>query len=168
LPQITRRLVLAALPAVACGHHVVAHGSPDRSAVLTVGGLVRPGSGEREVRFDLAALAQLPQRRIKTRTPWHSGEQEFTGPLLRDLLAAAGTEGQTLRMWALNDYRVDIPFDDARRFDVIVAHQINGQPISVRDKGPLFVMYPFDRNPELRNSVYLSRCIWQLRRIESR
>ena len=82
------------------------------------------------------------------------------------MLAAAGAEGSALRLRALNDYRVDIPADDVRRYDVIVAHQLNGQALTVRDKGPLFLMYPFDRHPELRNSVYFSRCIWQLRHIE--
>ena len=134
--------------------------------VLTIEGAVRRPGGEREAHFDVAALALLPQRRIRTTTPWHVGEPGFDGPLLRDVLAAAVADGSSLRLRALNDYRVDMPADDARRYDVIVAHQVNGQTITVRDKGPLFVMYPFDRHPELRNSVYFSRCIWQLRHIE--
>ena len=43
---------------------------------------------------------------------------------------------------------------------------IDGKPIGVREKGPLFVMYPFDERPELRTSVHFSRCIWQLKSIE--
>ena len=35
-----------------------------------------------------------------------------------------------------------------------------------RDKGPLFVIYPFDTRPELRNAVYFSRCAWQLKAID--
>jgi hypothetical protein len=38
--------------------------------------------------------------------------------------------------------------------------------MSVREKGPLFVMYPFDEQPALRTSVYFGRCIWQLKAIE--
>ena len=34
------------------------------------------------------------------------------------------------------------------------------------EKGPLFVMYPFDTQPALRTAVYFSRCIWQLKSIE--
>lgn len=138
----------------------------DGPTVLTIEGSLRRPGGEREAHFDVAALALLPQHRIKTTTPWHVGEPLFTGPRLRDVLAAAGADGSSLRLRALNDYRVDIPADDPLRYDVIVAHQLNGQAITVRDKGPLFVMYPFDRHPELRNSVYFSRCIWQLRHIE--
>jgi hypothetical protein len=38
--------------------------------------------------------------------------------------------------------------------------------MAVRDKGPLFIIYPFDQHAELRNSVYHSRCAWQLKAIE--
>lgn len=30
------------------------------------------------------------------------------------------------------------------------------KPLSVRDKGPLFLIYPFDQYPELRNKLYYS------------
>ena len=38
--------------------------------------------------------------------------------------------------------------------------------MAVRDRGPLFVVYPFDAQPELRNAVYYSRSAWQLKSIE--
>jgi len=163
-----RRRVLAALPALAWPAWSPALAASPGPTVLSVEGAIRRANGERAAHFDMALLEQMAQHRIKTPTPWHSGEPEFSGPLLRDVLAAAGAEGPTLRMWALNDYRVDIPTEDAQRLDVIVARLVDQRPIAVRDKGPLFVMYPFDRHPELRNSLYLSRCIWQLRRIEVR
>ncbi|HLL17733.1 MAG TPA: hypothetical protein VK439_03030, partial [Rubrivivax sp.] len=78
----------------------------------------------------------------------------------------AGAHGGTLRLVALNDYRVDMPFDDAQRHDVIVARLLDDKPMAVRDKGPLFVIYPFDARPELRNAIYYSRSAWQLRTIE--
>ena len=80
----------------------------------------------------------------------------------------AGAHGTTLRLRALNDYRVDVPFDDAQRYDLIVARLLDGQPMPVRDKGPLFAVYPFDAQPELRNAVYYSRSAWQLSSIEVR
>jgi hypothetical protein len=30
------------------------------------------------------------------------------------------------------------------------------------DKGPIFAMYPFDSDPDLKKQVYFSRCIWEL------
>ena len=37
---------------------------------------------------------------------------------------------------------------------------------SVRDKGPLFLVYPFDTNPETYNEKYFSRSVWQIKEIE--
>jgi hypothetical protein len=106
--------------------------------------------------------------RCSTRTPWYAQARQFTGPLLRDVLRAAGAHGTVLQARALNDYRVEIPFQDAQRFDVIVARLLDGAPMPVRDRGPLFVIYPFDAQTELRNAIYFSRSAWQLRALEVR
>jgi hypothetical protein len=139
------------------------------SPLLSVSGAALSGAPRGRVEFDMADLERFAQRRIVTTTPWYSSAREFTGPLMRDVLAAAGLppakDGQA-RCTALNDYRVDIPLNDIRKYDVIVARLLDGKAMSVREKGPLFVMYPFDDQPELRTSLNLARCIWQLRAIE--
>jgi len=116
--------------------------------------------------FDMSMLERLPQHSFVTRTPWYSTPRKFTGPLLRDVLAACGAQGSNLRATALNDYRVDLPFEDAQRFDVLVARLLDDKPMAVRDKGPLFIIYPFDSSAELRTTVYYSRSAWQLKTLE--
>lgn len=37
--------------------------------------------------------------------------------------------------------------------------------MSVRDKGPLFLIYPFDDNPDLFDEVYFGRSVWQIAQI---
>ena len=139
---------------------------PAGPVVLTVTGKVAlPNDGPRAV-FDMAMLEQMPQGSFTTKTPWYAQPRKFTGPLLRDVLAAAGAQGTTLRALALNDYRVDIPFADAQLHDILVARLLDDRPMPVRDKGPLFIIYPFDSKPELRNAVYYSRSAWQLKAVE--
>jgi hypothetical protein len=137
--------------------------------VLTVSGaLLAAPARDGRFDFDLPALRNLRQHRVLTTTPWYKGASEFAGPLLREVLAAAGlppTSEGSVRCTALNDYRVEIPLDDAMRYDVVVAHLLNGKPMSVRDKGPLFIIYPFSARPQLRTTTYYNRCIWQLRTI---
>lgn len=162
--QRRRRQLLTTLPLLGCLAHRAAAAQSQRDTVLEV---IAPHRSTPYL-LDMAALQAMPPRRIKTRTPWHEGEPVFAGPLLRNVLAAAQATGTSLRLLALNDYWVDIPADDAHKLDVVVATSIDGQASSVRDKGPLFVMYPFDSHPQLRNAVYFSRCVWQLRRIEVR
>jgi hypothetical protein len=38
--------------------------------------------------------------------------------------------------------------------------------MAVRDKGPLFIVYPFDSRSDLRSERYYSRSAWQLRALE--
>lgn len=167
-PALRRRTVAAGLLAAAWVPAAHALDAPTSEPVLTLSGRLRTPNQGTEAMFDMPMLARLPQTEIVTRTPWYAGEaRRFAGPLLRDILAAAGaTDASMLRAVALNDYRVEIPAADARMFDVIVARSLDGRPMTVREKGPLFVMYPFDAKPELRTAVYFNRCIWQLRAIE--
>jgi hypothetical protein len=116
--------------------------------------------------FNLNTLESLPQRQFTTMTPWSDKPIQFSGPLMRDVLAIAGAKGQNIRATAINDYRINIPVQDAMRFDMIVATRMNGERMSVRDKGPLFVVYPFDSLPELQQARYYERSIWQLKSLE--
>jgi hypothetical protein len=108
--------------------------------------------------FDPAAFA--------TTTIWTEGLHTFVGVPLVDLLAAVGAEGSLLRASAINDYTVEIPVGDAVEGGPIVAYLMDDRPMSVRDKGPLWVVYPFDDVPEYQTETIYSRSIWQLDRIE--
>lgn len=141
---------------------------PSGPVVLTLSGQVRSPNKGKEAWFDMAMLERLPQTSFTTATPWFAQARRFTGPLLRDVLREAGAFGTVLHARALNDYRVDIPFADAQRFDVVVARLLDGKPMPVRSRGPLFVIYPFDAEDELRSPIYFSRSAWQLRSIEVR
>jgi hypothetical protein len=129
--------------------------------VLTVSGAQTPSRD-----FTLASLEALPQVEVRTTTPWSKVAVTYRGPLLRTVLEAAGAKGQELRAIALNDYRVTLPLADVREHNVILATRADGQPLLVRDKGPLFVIYPFDSEPALKQPVYYERSIWQLRRLQ--
>ena len=135
--------------------------APSAPVVLTV----RSAGGASRT-FDMAALAHLPQRDIVTATPWYDRPHKFTGPLLRDVLGAANAKGATLKAIALNDYAVEIPLADALKYDVIVARLFDDKPMPRRDKGPLFIIYPFDEQAELHKQLYFTRCAWQLKEIE--
>ena len=116
--------------------------------------------------FDIADLEALGAEEFSTTTIWTEGEQTFTGVSLLALLAEAGISDGTLKATAINDYAVEIPVSDAVVGGPIVAYFLNGEPMSVRDKGPLWIVYPFDADPHYQTEVIYSRSIWQLDRIE--
>lgn len=116
--------------------------------------------------FDLKMLEELSGRSGEMETPWTQGRVKFSGPLLRAVLEAAGAHGSAMKVKAINDYTADVPIDDALDLDTILATRMNGEPMSVREKGPLFLIYPFDKDPGLYNEKYFSRSVWQIKAIE--
>lgn len=136
---------------------------PVGAVVLTVEGSVTQTNQGGKAQFDMRMLEQLPQHAFTTRTPWYPDAVTFTGPLLRDVIAAAGGAGSAITAVALNDYKTEIPFADVHQHVVIVARLMNNRPMAVREKGPLFIVYPFDSKAELRTELYYNRSAWQLR-----
>ncbi len=134
--------------------------------VLTLSGKIAEGNAGAQAKFDLAMLEALPQKSFTTMTPWNKQPVKFSGPLLRDLLALVKASGSQITAVALNDYKITIPFEDAQRFDVLVATRMDDQLIPIRTKGPLFVIYPFDSQPQLQSTRYHERSIWQLKALE--
>jgi hypothetical protein len=142
--------------------------TPANKVVLSISGSINLKNAGSQANFDMAMLAALPQHSFTTKTPWYPEPKKFTGPLLRDVLAAVGAQGKTLKAVALNNFKIDIPAEDAEQFGVIVARLMDDKPMLIRDKGPLFIIYPFETNLELQSTRYYSRSAWQLRSIEVR
>ena len=139
---------------------------PKGDVILTVTGHVEHTNAGDSAQFDLEMLEALASRTGAMETPWTTGKITFSGPLLSAILDAAGAKGETLTVKALNDYAADMPVSDARDFETMLATRMDGKTMSVRDKGPLFLIYPFDIHPDLYNEKYFSRSVWQIKEIE--
>jgi hypothetical protein len=142
--------------------------APKGPVVLSLSGAVTHTNDQGAASFDVAQLAALPQHSFSTTTPWYPKARKFTGVLMRDLLDAVGSRAGTARAVALNDYRADMPTDELIRNGAMVAYLLDDQPMPVREKGPLVIIFPFSDRPELRTAVHYSRAVWQLRSFELR
>lgn len=134
--------------------------------VLTVSGDVAPPRNGDAWTFDMAQLRALPSASFTTTTIWTEGPQTFEGVPLNALLKQVGAADGSIEAIALNDYAVTIPTSDATEGGPIIAYNRNGSPLSVRDKGPLWIIYPFDDNSSYKSEEYYSRSIWQLDRLK--
>ncbi|MBK5927316.1 oxidoreductase [Rhodobaculum claviforme] len=123
-------------------------------------------SGDRTKVHSMAALRALDPVTLTTSTPWTDSAQRFEGVPLARLLGSPRPGDGTLRLVALNDYVVEMPLADVGDTLPIVAYSRDGQPMSIRDKGPYWVIYPFDDSPDHRSETHFSRSVWQLVRIE--
>jgi len=112
---------------------------------------------------DLDALEQVT---FTTTTIWTDGETRFSGVPLKAVLAHLGADGGAVEMVALNDYAVTMPVEKLEEDAPIIATRMNGETMSVRDKGPYWVVFPYDRDPKYSTEVYYSLSIWQLNRLK--
>ena len=164
-----RRLVLAlfALAAVAAGAAAAANlAQPTDKAILTVVGRIDVTNADRAALFDRAMLESIGMVSFTTATPWYKERVTFEGVPLAKLMAAVGARGDRLVAIALNDYSAELPMEDVGRYNVILALKRDGEYMPVRDKGPLFIVYPYDSDPELKNQKFYSRSVWQVTRLE--
>lgn len=130
--------------------------------ILTIDGAIAGGVPVDMTREDLEALGSVS---IETKTPWSDGVIVFEGVSFAALLEKVGATGDTLAVVALNNYRSELPVEDIAKYGVILALKQDGAYMPVSDKGPLFVVYPFDTYAALNNEVYYARSAWQVRSI---
>lgn len=157
--------VAIAGPASAEGTVTHPPADPVGQVVLTVNGPGQAAAGT-GTRFDLDMLQALPQVAFDTSTIWTNGKVRFAGVPLAALVDHLGLSGRALKAQALNDYAVEIPLDSLEPKAPIIAYQIDGSAMSRRDKGPLWIVYPYDEDDKYRSEAIYARSIWQLDRIE--
>ncbi|KLK94166.1 oxidoreductase [Microvirga vignae] len=139
--------------------------TPKERPILTISGNISATNKGNTAIFDRAMLEALGTVSFETETPWYSETVKFEGVPLAKLMQHVGAKGEHIVVTALNDYSSDIPFADIMKYNVILAMKQNGQYMSVRDKGPLFIVYPFDSDPQLKHQTYYGRSVWQVYKI---
>jgi hypothetical protein len=139
---------------------------PTGKPILTMTGKIGVTNENGKAVFDRQMIEKLGEASFSTATPWYDRPHKFEGVPLAKLLDIVGAAGDHLVVTALNDYVTEIPVEDARKFGVILALKRDGQYMPVSDKGPLFIIYPFDSNSELKAQVYYKRSAWQVSQIE--
>ena len=138
---------------------------PAGKVLLTLSGNIENTNEGGKAVFDIASLEKLGLVSFQTTSPWYDGHTTFTGISLQKLMDYVGAKGSVVKVTALNDYTTEIPLSDFKKYNVILALKINGEYMRIRDKGPMFVVYPYDSLPELNNQIYYSRSAWQVSRM---
>ena len=130
--------------------------------VLTVTGSLAANVTDKTLKFSIRDLEKLGTISFSTTTPWFDGQVLFEGGSFKKLFEYIKPQGNLLEVIALNDYVITIPIDDLVNNDAILAVKRNGQYMSIQDKGPLFIVYPYDSQMRLKNQIYYTRSVWQV------
>jgi hypothetical protein len=141
---------------------------PRGRIVLTVTGAIGITNAPGRADFDLDTLERLGLRRLRTWTPWTEGEIDFEGVWARRLMEAVHAKGAEVDAVGLNDYEHTIPLEDFDRYDVLLATRVNGQLMRVRDKGPIWIVYPWSGHPKLDDLATREKSVWQLNALHVR
>ena len=175
-------LAAGALPASARA----ASAAPRGPALLTVtGSIAKPNRGpfdavrdqmmhkqkisfERARAFDYAALTNLPAHTIRPTLEYDGKAHALRGPLLEELLKAAGTpqdDAVRLLLRAVDGYAAALTLAQVRARRVIVATHLDGQPMALGGLGPLWAIHDADRIAEMAALPLAERfasCPWAL------
>lgn len=154
--RFVRPLVLAVVLALVLAVSIAAAAKAD--SVLEL----KNAEGQTVSRLSLDDLKRLGTREIQTATPWTNGISTFQGVPLALVLEGWRADEAHVLARALNDYAVEMPIDEVLAYSPLLAWSLDGVQMSVRQRGPLWLMFDFDRYPEIQNDLFMSRSVWQL------
>jgi hypothetical protein len=113
-------------------------------------------------------LERLGLTTLATTTTWTEGTVTFEGVLARKVMAAAAAKGSEAEAVALNDYKARIPLADFERRDVLLALRQDGKPMRIRDKGPIWIIYPMEPGTDSHSLETRGKMVWQLKELRIR
>ncbi|MEO6919202.1 MAG: molybdopterin-dependent oxidoreductase [Collimonas sp.] len=187
--SIAGALSASALPALAASS-TIQGAKPAGPAILTVAGAIEQSNRgpvdpvidqmmhkqnvqfKRAFSFDLSALDQLPAIIINPTLEYDGKPHQLRGPRLAavlDMLGAGKAAGTQIVFHSVDGYMPQIGFDQLRKYDYILATQVDGMPLSIGGFGPVFAIYDADRVPEMARKPLGQRfalCPWGLYCIE--
>jgi hypothetical protein len=140
--------------------------APRGEVILTASGRITATNAGDRALLDRDLLLSGGRDELRTTTPFTDGPSLFAGIFASRLLDLLGATGTEVRALALNDYRATLPVAELRALPVLLALERDGRPLEVRDRGPLWVIYPWSDHPDLDDRIHRQRSIWQLTAIE--
>jgi hypothetical protein len=135
--------------------------------VLAGGNLSMTKADGETVRVSMKELMDLQATEINTSTQWTDGVQKFRGVAFDLLFDTYGLEAETVRVSALNDYNVMVPAEVLRNDGAILAYHLNDAEMSVREKGPFWVIFPYDADERFQTDTYWAYSVWQVKSVDA-
>ena len=106
------------------------------------------GRVEQEVTLSYNDILELPQttvqRDIHCVTRWSRFDNSFTGVKFQDLMKALGVtpNSQYIMLHGDYDYTTNVALSDLDREDVLLAHSLDGEPLTAKHGYPLRFVVP--------------------------
>jgi hypothetical protein len=158
--------LLVAVTAASSAARAASLPRPSGSPIITISGKITNVNQSGQAVLDRGMLEALGTSTIITKTPWYKERVRFEGVRLSALMRYVGAFGERVVALALNDYSSELPISDFAEFGTLLALKRDGEYMPVSDKGPLFIVYPYDSNPDLQQDRFYMRSVWQVCEME--
>ena len=141
---------------------------PQEDKILTVSGNIKTTNQDDHIVMDIPTIESVGVVEYTVSVdPFADREIVYQGVLMNDLLDLWQVEedATTLIMTALNDYQVDVPLELLRDYPVVFALKADGEYMSIADKGPAMLVFPYDHF-EFEQPGTNRYWIWQIKSID--
>jgi hypothetical protein len=140
--------------------------APTGEAILKVTGKIAAKNSGDSIQMDMPTIESVGLVDYKVTDPFEKKATTFRGVLMSTLLDLwkVDKDATILEMIALNDYKVEVPISDLRKYPVIFATQQDGQYMPVATRGPAMLVYPYDHF-QFDRQKYDDFWIWQIKSV---
>jgi hypothetical protein len=122
----------------------------------------------------------FPSKTLETTTPWTNGEKRrYRGSSLKDILAKYGSaDAKIVTGVALDGFEAKLETKEIKSYDPIIATEVDCvdadrlaatctkeqefRPLTDADRGPFYVVWPYNQLPKSSNADENYRWIWFL------
>jgi hypothetical protein len=123
--------------------------------------------GMQSVELTSEEIGKMKQEIIETSTPWTEGVAKFSGPTFTDVLNEVGLAGETVTAEARDGNSVAIPRERLTGDGAILATSMNDAPLAA-EKAPFWIIFPYDRAPEMNDEQHQSWSVWGVTKLTVR
>ena len=146
--------LLAAMPVLAADVLFELSGTNSKGEAVTVA-MTRPAADE-------FGLTEIQTKLVSQGEDLH----KVKGITVSGLIKRYDLVGVSLAIEALDGYSVDVPRSDIDSYPAVIGLEIDGKPISVRERGPAWLIYPVSGFKELDSPEFEARSVWQIKAIK--
>lgn len=141
---------------------------PAEKVVLTLYGDLAVKNVGNTLQFDMPTLERLGLVEYAVRDPWLNSEVTYTGILMSELskFVGAADSAAKVHIVALDDYQVNIPFTEIKKWPILLATRTNGEYMSIENSGPTRIIFPYHAYPEIDPVKYDDLWIWNIKSME--
>lgn len=158
------RLVLWVVTVVFVGMSMQASRADTHDLTIVIGPLP-DGSTQTHV-YSIQSLTELSKTEYTTSTVWTESLDRFSGVLLWDMLAHLGVDPEgwngQITLEAIDGYSATLGPAHVDQTAPLLAILRNGRPMPLRERGPFWLIFPYDAEPAFRNETIYALSVWQI------